>query len=394
MLLNLIIALFLGIIVGAVVGFLPGLHPNTVAAVIIASDYNIENSVFLFACLISSNVFEFLSTCYLGVPEEGESLTRMPLHNLLMDKRGLAGMKIVAYSSIITYCVFLIFGALLHQEISLIYSFVKNYAWTIMAGIALHLIIKDKSIRLAALFFTLSGILGVITFNLNLKDPFLPLLTGFFGISSLIDLKNENNNIPKQMNKVVVESSFSELLKASIIGIISSIIMAIVPSMSPSQVGLVSEEFKKTKTSDELKIASMTSINIADNILSLIALTAINKARSGVIEKIGGLIELSFNNYYLLLITGFFACTASCFLLIKTAKRVSKHVYIFNNKLTKLSVIIFVASLCLYFNGLPGLLILFTASIIGYYCIRLNVRRSQLLGCLVVPTIIFYLSII
>lgn len=304
------------------------------------------------------------------------------------------GMKVVAYSSVITYSLFLIIGLFLKNQIIIIYYLVKDYVWVLLAGISFHLILKESSVRKAFLFFALSGILGLFTFNLGLKEPFLPLLTGLFGTSSLIMQKEEGSKIPTQMKKVVVESSFFELIKANLIGIIGSIIMAIVPSMSPSQVGLITEEFKNKKTSDELKISTMTSINISDNLLSLIALISINKGRSGVVEKINDLITLNLNNYYLLLFTGFLACTLSAYLLIKSSKWFSERIHWFDNNKTRILIISFVAFLTLHFNGLTGLLILTISTILGYYCTKNNIRKSQLLGCLVIPTITFYIRLL
>lgn len=392
--LTILLFVLFGVLVGAIVGILPGLHPNTIAAIVIYGDYGIEISVFLFSCLISSNIFEFLSACYLGVPEEGEALAKLPLQNLLLNKRSLVAMKIVAFTSIITYALFLGIGMFLQEIITFVYFAVKDFAWIILVAICTHLIIKEKNISLALLFFSLSGILGLITFNIELNEPFLPLLTGLFGLSGLVFSQDKKETIPTQMKQVVVESSFFELLKASAIGIIGSIIMAIVPSMSPSQVGLITEEFKNGRKNDELKIASMTSINISDNVLSLIALVSIGKGRSGVVEKIGELITIDNSNYYILLFCGFLACVIGSYFLIKTSIFVSKKTEWFNNKYVTYGVITFVTILTFLFNGFAGLIILSLSTILGYFCVKNNVRRSQLLGCLVIPTILFYIRIL
>ena len=343
--------------------------------------------------MISSNVFEFLSACYLGVVEEGESLVKTPFQKLISEKRSLAGIKIVSITSIITYLIFLIIGFVLKNQIIWLNNFVKGFAWIILISICLHLIIKEKNSKLALLFFCVSGLLGVITFNLELNDPFLPLLTGLFGLSSLIKMKKDDNDIPEQMKKVVINSSFFDLIKASFLGILSSIVMAIIPSMSPSQVGLISEDINSIKKNrNELKIASMTSINISDNLLSLIALISIGKGRSGVVEKIGELIELSTNNYFIILFLGFLACVISSFLLIKFAELFSKKINLLNNKIMRNIILFFVFGLTFSINGFYGLLILFASTIIGYYCNKYLVSRTHLLGSLVIPTVLFYLS--
>ena len=388
---TLILAIIGGLLSGIITGLLPGLHPNIIAS-IMPVDSGIEAGILLFSCLITSNIFEFLSAAYLGTPEEGGSLAKQPLQQLIMNKRGITGMKIVAYTSIITYAVFLLISIVLRSAVISIYQAVKKYAWILLAGISLHLLIKEKNTRLALMFFIIAGALGIITFNMNLTEPFLPLLTGLFGLSSIINFQKDENYFPQQMKNSVIESSFPEITIASVTGIIGSIIMALVPSVSPSQVGLISKEY--SKNSNELKIASMTSINISDNLLSLIALMTINKGRSGVVEKIGEIITLTETNYYLLLFTGFLTCVISAYLLIKIAQLFAEKIQIFNNNKTRILIILFVSLITFYFDRFAGIIILILSTLLGYYANKTSIRRSQLLGCLVIPTIIFYVSII
>jgi TctA family transporter len=47
----------------------------------------------------------------------------------------------------------------------------------------------------------------------------------------------------------------------------------------------------------------------------------------------------------------------------------------------------------LFFSGIIGLLVFSTATLIGITCIFLNVRRSLLMSCLILPTIFLYLPI-
>ncbi|VVB75888.1 Tripartite tricarboxylate transporter TctA family protein [Candidatus Tiddalikarchaeum anstoanum] len=392
MIISSILAIIIGVLVGIVIGVVPGLHANTLSAIILAGGDNLEISIFLFSMLVSSNIFDFLAACYLGVPEEGEILVRMPLHKLLLNKRSLAGMRIVAMTSVMTYAIFLGVGFLLKDAIIALYDMIKGYAWLILAAICMHLIIKEKNSRLALIFFTISGLLGLITFNINLKDPFLPMLTGLFGIGSLLISGRKSEKIPTQMKKVVIDSDFFDLAKASIIGILSSIVMALVPSMSPSQVGLLSEDVEGGKRSDERMIASMSSINIADLVLSLISLLTLGKGRSGVVEKIGTLLIIDSNNYFVLLFSGFLSCVLSSYLLVKSALWVSQRTDWFNNRLLNIGVILFVSILTVAIDGPVGIIILAVSTIIGYLCDKNKIRKSQLLGCLVIPTIMFYLN--
>jgi putative membrane protein len=392
--LSVVLSAAAGILLGIIAGILPGLHPNAIAALIAFDSFSLETSVMLFCCLVVSNIFEFLSACYLSVPEEGEALAALPMQRMLLDKRSLAAMKIAAYTSVITYAVFMGTWMFLSTVVSVIYESVRSYAWVFLLGICAHLIIKEKKTFAALIIFIVAGVVGAVTFELGMNDPFLPMLSGLFGISALLLSSTAETKIPKQMSKVVIDSGFWELAKASVIGIVSSIVMTIVPSMSSSQIGLISEEFGAGRKSDGMKIASMTSINIADNVLSLIALAAIGKGRSGVVERIGEIIEMTNENFCTLLFCGFAACVIGSWLLIKSSIFASKHVSLLNSKWLNFCVIAFVTLLVVLSDGILGLIILAASTLLGILCIRTGVRRSQMLGCLVIPTIIFYLRIV
>ncbi len=390
---NHILSILGGVLLGIITGIIPGIHPNTIASLsfIGLGVNNIYISIILFSCLIVSNIFEFVSACYLGLPEEGESLATYPLHELLMNKKSLAGMRIVGYTSIITVSILAGIGLLLKESIALIYNSIKSYAWIFLLIMSLHLLIKEKKKKTALIIFLTSGVLGIINFNIGLSDPFLPMLTGLFGISSLITgIKNEIS-IPEQMKQVVVRINFWEMLKTTFLGIISSIIMALIPAVTPSQVGLIMEEFKNKKTSIEKKITGITSINISDTILSLIALISINKARSGVVEKISTIISVTNKEYHILLFSGVASCIIGVLILEKTAIFISKNIHKIDYEKLSKGVIIFITLLVSYITGVKGIIILLLSTGIGYYCIKKDVRRSQLLGCLVIPTILFYL---
>ncbi|RLG15696.1 hypothetical protein DRN69_02600, partial [Candidatus Pacearchaeota archaeon] len=53
--------------------------------------------------------------------------------------------------------------------------------------------------------------------------------------------------------------------------------------------------------------------------------------------------------------------------------------------LTILTIVVFIVS------GFIGLIILITSMLAGIYCISLKVRRINMMGCLLIPTIILYL---
>ncbi len=371
--------------VGIIVGLVPGLHSNLVAATI---NNNETMAFFLFSMILSSNVFEFISTCYLGVPEEGEVLVKSPFHKLVLDGRSLVGIKVAGFSVLMTYSVMLIVEWLLRDTIEGLFTGIRPFGWAILVAMSLHLILKERKTIHAIIFFTLSGMLGYTTFNIGLKDPFLPLLSGLFGLSTIL-FSDNTEKIPSQMNMVAVESGFIDIMRSTMKGIISSIIMAIVPSVSPSQVGLISEEFFG-RDNDEGTIANIASINIADNLLSLMALITIGKGRSGTIEKIGQIAN-SETIYYELLFYGLLTTVISVVIMNKVAHYFSKKINILNSLYIKIGIATIILLLTASINGLMGIGVLIVATILGRECNKRKIRMTHLLGSLVIPTIMYYL---
>ncbi|MFA5303661.1 MAG: tripartite tricarboxylate transporter permease [Candidatus Nanoarchaeia archaeon] len=374
----------LGSLFGVIIGLIPGLHSNLFAYMILL-DHDLSIAVFLFCSLLSSNIFEFLSAAYLNTPKEGEVLLKDSFSRFLSSGRMNSAVKIIAWSGIITYSIAMVLGLLIGNIISVASYYLSSYAWLLLLVMSVLIIAKQKQWLTALLFFLASGILGYVSFNINLNEPFLPLLTGMFGISALFFGRN-NYLIPKQLEKSAVESGFFDLLKVSLIGVFSSIVMMLVPGVSPSQIGFFSSNYKN----DELKVASLASINIADVILSLTTFYYINKARNGTIEKIGQALSIGLKEYSLFLLFGFFALLISCLIALKINKKLGENAGLISSKYFRMSVIIFVALLTIAFDGVFGAIILAASTLLGLLLIKKNVRPINLMGSLAIPTILFF----
>jgi len=374
----------LGSLAGAAIGLIPGLHCNLFAYLMLLNS-DVSVAVFLFSALLSSNIFEFLSAAYLNAPKEGEVLLKGAFARFIALGRMNGAVKIIAYSAIMTYSIVMILGLLLGNAISNLSSYFGDYAWIMLLIMSIAIIFRQKCWPKALTFFIASGILGLIAFNMNLSEPFLPLLTGMFGLSAII-LGSKSGSIPSQMDKSAVESGFFDFLKVSFFGVLSSIIMMLVPGISPSQIGFFSSSYKD----DELKVASMASINIADVILSLMTFFYIGKARNGTIEKIGQAMALGIREYYLLIFFGFFSVLLSCMIALAVNKKLGQNIRIIGSKYFRLGVIIFVALLTSFFDGFFGLIILAASTLLGVMLAKNNARPVNLMGCLAVPTILFF----
>ena len=138
-------------------------------------------------------------------------------------------------------------------------------------------------------------------------------------------------------------------------------------------------------------LVTLSGINVSNEAFSLISLFLVNNPRSGAsvaIQRI--LTELTFYDVLLLVGVICFVSGIAAFLTMFLGKRIPKFLAKLNYKYLSLSVIAFVLIMIFLLTGVYGLLIAFTSSSIGLLCAFLDIRRSHCMGCLLIPSILFF----
>ena len=239
---------FLGIFVGILLGLIPGLHINQIAPFIFGNPISI--SVFIVSAVVVANFFEFIKSSVFSLPNEGEALAVNPMQKLSSEGRMLYGLKLLSIGALSGALLCSLLYPLLIKVIPLLYMKIKDYVAFILLGLSVHLILKDKSPKKATIYFIASGLLGLFALNTHMKNPLLPLLSGLFGISSVIFMKK---NTVKQMEMVAFTLEKKELIKGSFIGFFSSLLLGFIPAIGPSQASIVGLEFDKEKNHEQHK---------------------------------------------------------------------------------------------------------------------------------------------
>jgi TctA family transporter len=126
--------------------------------------------------------------------------------------------------------------------------------------------------------------------------------------------------------------------------------------------------------------------------ISFISLYSIAKSRTGsavAIQQIIGNVDerILFLIILVCLISGIISFFITKILTKKATQIFHKIDY---SKMSKI-VLIILTSVTLIFSGIIGLIILAISTITGIYCISLGVKRTHMMGCLLIPTIILYL---
>ncbi|MDD5418194.1 MAG: tripartite tricarboxylate transporter permease, partial [Candidatus Nanoarchaeia archaeon] len=218
------------------------------------------------------------------------------------------------------------------------------------------------------------------------KQPLLALLTGLFGLSSVISNISKKVDFPKQMKNVAVDIKRSEVVKSLFSGVLASVILGFVPGLGPSQASYISTSISKNKTPKNY-LVSLGAVNTADIFMSILALNLIGKPRLGAFAVISNL--FSDINMNIMLISCISAGVISFFMVNKLSPVFISFFEKIDFRKLNIYLLIFLPVLIFIIDGLTGLIVLFTASCVGLITEKLNVSRTHLMGVLILP-ILFY----
>jgi len=394
MLLGILLFLFLGILAGAVAGLIPGVHINTISVILISFSVSLLSSinpiylvVFISSMAIANTFIDFIPSVFLGCPDTDTELSVLPGHQLLKEGLGYEAVVLTCYGCIIATFILILISFPSVLLISKIYPFLQKIIPYILILVSLILILTENKKFSAFLVFILSGFLGYIILNLpQLNQPLLPLLTGLFGSSMLILSIKNKIKIPQQKITKPKINIISPLRGA----LIASPLCSFLPGLGSGQAAIIGNLISKTNSREFLVLLGATNIFVMG--FSFISLYVISKGRTGAAVAVSEIIgQLDTNIFILILVIIFISGIISFFITIFLARffsqKVAKIKYTLLSTIT-LSILIIVTFLI---SGFLGILVLAISTITGIYCISLNVKRTNMMGCLLIPTIIIYL---
>lgn len=399
MIFEICIAIFIGVSAGTITGLAPGIHINLVALFLLSSlaffhVVPIALAVFIVAMSITHTFIDFIPSIFLGAPDEDSVLSVLPGHEMLIKGRGYEAVILTLYGSLAGIFIILIFSPLFILFLPKIYEGARTIMPLILLVTSFFLFYFEKSSKLwAILIFLLAGFLGIATLNLNLKDPLLPLLTGLFGASSLITSITKKQKLPKQ--KILkfkdIKIKKKSLARALFASLIASPLCSFLPGLGSGQAAVIGSEVTGDLEKKEFLIL-LGSINTIVMGLSFVTLYSIEKSRTGSAVAIGKLLEtFSFNYLLIILATVFISGIFAFFLTIFLSKFFSKIISKINYSKLSLVILVFLSVVVLFFSGWLGFLVFVVSTSLGLTCIFLGIRRTHLMGCLLLPTILIYL---
>ena len=398
MLAEILLFLFLGILAGTFTGLMPGIHINLIGAALVSGTFSILAGinplylvVFIVAMSITHVFFDFIPSVFLGAPEEGTELSVLPGHEMLKKGQGFQAVYLASIGCSYGLLIFL----LLIFPLYFISLFIKNLPGAIIAvgliAVSLNMIFLEKK-KFSALFvFLLTGILGFIVFNMELREPLLPLLTGLFGSASLFFSIKQKTRIGKQETEKKIKVSIKKEKKALLGSAIFSPLSLFLPALSSGQIAIISNQFAKADRKSFLFMLGM--ITMLTMCLSFLGLFLISKTRTGSAAAIKNLVGiLDWRVFVLIILVILISGILSFFFVNKVSKKFLLVLEKINYSKASVITIIVIMVMTFLVSGILGFLVLAVSTLTGIYCISSGVKRTNMIGCLILPTIIIYLA--
>lgn len=397
MLLEIFLALAAGLMAGTISGLVPGIHINLVSMLLFAASAfflhfttPIVLAVFIVSMAVTHTFLDFIPSIFLGAPDEETALSILPGHVMLLKGQGYAAVKLTTIGCFFGLLISLAIAPFFIVTAPMFYPYLAKFMAFILIGISVLLILQEKRKFWALFIFLLSGILGFAVLNFPvLKQPLFPLFSGLFGASLLGSSFMQNVKIPKQkIQSAIVDRT--EIKKTMSLSIIASSLVSFLPGVGSAQAAMIASSFRKMREKSFLLM--LGAVNSIVMLLSFVALYSIGKPRSGVAVFTGKFLPaLSQQQLWLLLAAGLVAGCISVFLSLFFAKKFSAIMTKINYRWLCLGILIFITTISIFLSGPLSLLVLATGAAIGMLTSFMGVKKIQMMGCLLLPVILYYL---
>ena len=370
----------IGIILGCLTGMLPGLHSNTLISIL--SEIGIDETSFailIIAIYPANLIVSFIPSIFLGIPEDSTVIAVLPGQRMVLKGKGLLALKTILLSSVFAALVSIVLFYPSLGFFPIIYGFMRPNMKYILLLLSIILLAKTKKPHLSLLIFLLAGALGYLSLNSEMKDPFLPMFSGMFAITAMINYGKRR--IPEQKD-TNIDFGF---LKFSFLGVLLGFFSDLIPGIgSPSQVAVFATIFMPMNTLGYL--ATISSISISQAIFSLSSVASINKARVGAIIWLSDYIDIE-KNLALLLPLFLIGITVSVFIVYLLRRKIGAMASL-DLKEINWVLAAYLIIITFLLNGVFGVVILVLGSILGLVTTKMKIERTNLMGAIIVPTLI------
>ena len=420
MLLMIVYMCIIGSAIGSVSGLIPGIHVNTLAAIILTFHEGLETAVahlvpsdvapiMLACCVVSAAVVhsatDFVPSVFFGVPDPDNTTDMLPGHRLLLMGEGMTAVRCAAMGSLVGAFTSIILSIPMYfLLINGLEEYLDGMTVAVLISVLAMMTLRECRGRrvVGAGLIALSGILGCVTMTVELPldnmfgmepEPLFPLLSGLFGIPALL-ISQQSGKVPHQYDTERFPVGPLPGLK----GVITGSVIGWYPGVTTScGASVASSLFGKEDERGYISIVS--SIGTSSTMFAFIALAVSGKERSGTMSVVNGILDgMSVHPYGAVFPAIMVAMTVSTviayFVMISAGKVMCTISENINTDVINKVILVLMILMTLLFTGYWGLVLLMVCTFVGMIPIVLGTNRIHLTACLIVPVLLFRLGLI
>jgi putative membrane protein len=169
------------------------------------------------------------------------------------------------------------------------------------------------------------------------------------------------------------------------------------PALGSSQAAIISTSMQQDKSKTEMQsnkdfLMLLGSVNLLVLALSFTTLFAINKSRTGAAVAISEILKnFTLSSLILIIIAVIITSALAFFITLYLSKKFSGIITKINYRNLSIAILTILSLIVLIFSGIVGFFLYIISAFTGIFCIETSVRRTNLMGCLMIPSILLYL---
>jgi len=386
-----------GIALGTCSGLVPGLHANNVALLLAAVAPSLPGEPRLVgAAIVATGVthtfLDVVPALALGVPDPAMAASALPGHQLVLEGRGRAAIRLSALGSASAVLLALPLAVPVTELMIAVWPTVAANLPTVLCAVVAFMLLTEGSVVGAvagATAVALSGALGLVALPLQPSAPLpgsvlAPLFAGLFGAPILLDAMG-GAGVPRQRG-TAIELRWRTLWGLGTAGPLAGAVVGYLPGVSSA----IAATAALTTTPDRYGargfLVTTSGVNASNAVFALFALVALGEPRTGVLvafEGTGAALDL-----LLLLAAVALAAVVGFLLVLALGDWYLDRVGDLDPTWLSLAVLALLVVLSGLFVGPVGLALFAVATLVGLVLVRLGVKRAHLMGVLLVPLVL------
>ena len=390
---EIIFACGLGIFLGIISGIIPGIHVNLLSVIVLSLSPILLHyfsplglASFILSIAITHTFIDVIPTTFLGIPDASQALLLFPSQKMVLQGKAYEAIFLILIGGLGSLLFSFLFLPVFFISTEILYPYLERFVGWILLFVCVFLLFREKEKTWACAIVFLSGCLGLLVFAFPLEQGLFPLFSGLFGISALLLSLRNTLSLPVQEKTLPsLDGAYKAISCASIIGWIASFM----PGLGPAQAASIGTSIIKLDEKGYLiLIGGLSTVNM---LLSLLSFYLFDKTRNGALVIVAEFLQIDFFSFLILLFVALSAGGIACFLSLFFSKKFLQIIPQIPYKSFTLGIIFFISILVILLTGWLGFLILIVSTALGILPEMKGVAKSHMMGCLLLPVILYFL---